>query len=233
MSRSLQPADAPLAAEGAAGLVAAVLFLGGFGLLATPPTPDQAPAELGGYLAGHRTEVFAATIALGAGSCLFFWYLSGVRRLLGNGAEPSLPTGAVMAAALATGLVLAGMSLLSALVLRDTGRELALLGFDMFNALVTMGGFGFGFSLVAAAAAGHRGAALPRGLVAAGLAIGPVQLLTIPGLFVESGFFAPLGPMALIAFWLLTAWYAAVAVRMVRRARRTPAPSAAGGGALR
>jgi hypothetical protein len=193
---------------GAAGLAAAVLFLAGFALLATPPEPAAAPEEIAGYLDGHRGRVFAATGMLGAGSCLFAWYLAGLLRLVGG----VRGVAAALAAAGAAGLVVAAMSLLSGVALRVPPADLALLGWDVFNALVTMGGFGFGFSLLVASA-GH---ALPARLRAAGWAVGLGQLATIPGLAVEQGPFAPLGPVALIAFWALTLWYAAVAVVMLR-----------------
>jgi hypothetical protein len=108
------------------------------------------------------------------------------------------------------------MAILAGAVVHPLEQETALVVFDVFNALVTMGGFGFGFSLVAAAFAAKRVRALPDTLATAGIAIGVAQLATIPGLFVVDGAFAPLGPVALAAFWALTVWYVAVAVRMVR-----------------
>lgn len=208
-----------LRGAGLAGLAGAALFLAGFGLLATPPTPAQPAGEIAGYLHDHRGAIFAATILIGLGSALFAWYLAGLRRLLGGVAVGALDLAAVIAASMATLLVLVALSLLSGLVLHRPGAELSRLGFDVFNALVTMGGFGFGFSLIAVAVAG-RGGALPPAYRIAGFAIGALQLATIPGLFVGSGPLAPLGPVALLAFWLLTAWYAAVALRMLRSAGR-------------
>jgi hypothetical protein len=194
-------------AAGAAGVVAAVAFLAAFALLATPPEPGDPAREIAAYLEGHRGRILLAAALLGAGSCLFGWYLAGVLRMLGGGAVPG-----VLAAATAAVLVVVAMSSLAGVVLHPPAPPLAMVGLDVFNALVTMGGFGFGFSLIVFAAAGG----LPRAHRAGGYAIGALQLATIPGLAVEHGFFAPLGPMALLAFWALTAWYAAVAVRLLR-----------------
>jgi hypothetical protein len=194
-----------------------VLFLGGFGLLTGAPTPEEARTEAASFLTERRGEVFAATIVLGAGACLFLFYLAGLRRLLGGADADPAALAAVLAAALATTLVQVGMAILAGAVVHPLEQDTALVVFDVFNALVTMGGFGFGFSLVAAAIAAKRVSALPGTLATAGIAIGLAQLATIPGLFVVDGVFAPLGPVALAAFWALTLWYVAVAVRMVRR----------------
>jgi hypothetical protein len=195
--------------SGWAGIAAAILFLSGFALLGNPPSPQDATAGIEGYLEGQRSEIFASAILLGLGSCLFLWYLTGLRRLLD---APVVP----LAALAATVLVLGGISILAGVVVHVPERPLALAGFDVANAYITMGGFGFGFSLVVAGLAAQRTGALDRRYSISAIMIGVLQLATIPGLFVEDGFFAPLGAMARIAFWLLTAWYFAVAIRMVR-----------------
>lgn len=190
--------------------MAAVLFLGGFGLLAVPPTPAEAPDEIAGYLTGHRTQVIAVACAIGLGACLFAWFLSALRGRLRDG---PLAATAVLTGVLSATLVLVALGLLAGLVFRPLEPSLALLGFDLYNALVTLAGFGFGASLVAAALAGGLS---PR-LRTAALVIGPLQLATMPGLFVDAGVFAAGGLMAILAFWVLTGWYVAAAVGMIRR----------------
>jgi hypothetical protein len=213
--------DTTFVVEGTAGLIAAPLFLLAFGLFAGPPTPREAVDRIVPYLTDHRSQIFATTVLLGLGACFYVWYLAGLRRFVSPGDDASLGFAALLGGVLAVVLVLVGTCLLAGAALHIPDRPLALLAFDAYNGLITVGGFGFGFSLVVAAVSGRRSGALSARLTVAGLAIGTLQLATIPGLWVDEGFFAPLGAMAVIAFVLLTAWYAAVAWTMTRIRRES------------
>jgi hypothetical protein len=203
--------------EGTAGLMAAPMFLVAFGLFGGPPNPREATASIVPYLTDHRSQIFASAILVGLGTCLFAWYLAGLRRFVSPDDDGSLGTASMLGGLLAAVVVLVALCVLAGVVLHVPGHELSLLTFDAYNGLVTIGGFGFGFSVVLAAVAARSNGALSAPLVNAGIAIGVLQLATIPGLWVETGFLAPLGPMAVLAFVLLTGWHAAVAWRMTRR----------------
>lgn len=209
------PQPAPIA-EGVAGLVAAPLFLVAFGMFGGPPTPREAADQIVPYLTEHRTQIFVSSVLIGIGSCFYGWYLAGLRRFVSADDRGSLGTAALLGGLLGVVVVLVGVSLLGGAVVHVPDLPIALVAFDMYNALVTVGGFGFGFSVVLAAAAARRNAVLAHRLCVAGIVIGAVQLATIPGLWVETGPFAPLGPVAIVAFVLLTGWYGVVAWAMVR-----------------
>ena len=98
----------------------------------------------------------------------------------------------------------------------QTNAPMAALIFDIFNALVTVAGFGFALGIGAAAWSSASTGALPAGYQRTGLLTALLQFATIPGLFVESGFLAAGGPMPIIAFGAIGAWYIAVAIRFLR-----------------
>ena len=189
-----------------AGVVAAVLFLAGFALLAVPPSPSDPAPEVVDYLTDKRGSVFAAALLIGLGAGLFLWFLSAL--------AASLPPAEGLAGTLAgfggAVVVLAALGLLAGLALHVHELEepgVFLVGFDVYNGLVTIAGVLFAASVVALSA-GLRSGALPR----VGAAVAALQLATLPGLFAEEGFFAAGGAMAVLAFWALCAWYVAVAL---------------------
>ena len=210
--------------EGWAGVAASPLFLVAFGLFAGPPSPRDATVALVPYLADHRAQIFASAVLIGLGSCLYAWYLAGLRRFVDPADDASLGTASMLCGLLAVAVVVVALAGLAGVVLHVPEQDLALVAYDAFNGLVTIGGFGFGASAVFAAVAGRRqGTVAPR-LAVAGVAIGVLQLATIPGLWTDAGPFAPLGAVAVGAFFLLTAWYATVAVAMTRCRGASPTP---------
>jgi hypothetical protein len=120
----------------------------------------------------------------------------------------------------ATFLVVAALALAAGVALHGAalGAPLVAAGFDVFNALVTVAGVGFGTSVAAAAISGARSGALSTGLLRAAAAVVPLQLLTLPGMVAEQGPFAAGGLVAIVAFWALSAWYVAASVHLLRRA---------------
>ena len=215
-------------AAGVAGLAAASLFFGGFGLLLTPPSPDSPADEVLGYLVDHRARIFAAACLLGLGFVMFVWFVAALRTFLAARGEATLSTAAAYGALAGTILVVTGIAVLAGVVLHlnaERNATLAALGFDIFNALVTIAGFGFGVGIAAAAWSSAGSGALSTGYWVTGLLAAVLQFATIPGLFAQSGFFAAGGQMALIAFAALGAWYIAVAIRFLRA--ESPAPSPA------
>ena len=218
------PAGRPPVTEGWAGVAASPLFLVAFALFAGPPSPREAAEALVPYLTDHRAQVFASAVLIGFGSCLYAWYLAGLRRFVDPSDDASLGTASMLCGLLAVAVVVAALAVLAGVVLHVPEQPLALVAYDAFNGLVTVGGFGFGASVVCAAVAGDRRGTLAPGLARAGIAIGLLQLATVPGLWTDAGPFAPLGAVAVAAFFLLTAWYAAVAVAMTRCRGASPTP---------
>ena len=212
-------------ADAGAGIAGAVLFLAGFALLATPPSPSDSGAEVVEYLADRRSSVFAAALAVGAGSVLFLWFLTALGAWLAPPEQPSPAWAAILAGFGGALLVLGALAVLAGLALHiesPAEAALALVGFDVYNALLTIAGFLFAASVLAAVIAGARHGTLPRSVRAAGLVVALLQLATLPGLFVEKGFLAAGAEMALLAFWALAAWFIAVAVVMRRRPGSAP-----------
>lgn len=206
-----------LRAAGFAGICAAVLLFGGFALLLTPPTPDSPPARIADYLIDYRSRVFVATCLLGLGSVLFVWLLAALRTFLAAHGETTLSTAAALGGLAGTTLILAAFAVLAGVVLHlDRGPSTVALGFDVFNAFVTLAGFGFALAVAGSAWSSASTGALPGLYGIGGLFIAALQLATIPGLFAQSGFFAAGGAMALIAFGALGAWYVAVSIRFIR-----------------
>jgi hypothetical protein len=206
-------------AAGVAGLAAAFLLFGGFGLLLTPPSPDSAADEVLGYLVDHRPRIFAAACLLGLGFVLFVWFVAALRTFLAARGEATLSTAGAYGALAGTILVVTSIAVLAGVVLHlnaERNAALAALGFDIFNALITIAGFAFGVGIAAAAWSSASSGALSTRYWLTGLLAAVSQFATIPGLFVQSGFFAAGGPMALVAFGALGAWYVAVAIRFLR-----------------
>jgi hypothetical protein len=116
-------------------------------------------------------------------------------------------------------LVVAGVGVLAGVVLHAEAQQprAAALGFDVYNSLITIAGFWFGGSVVAAVTAAARSGTLPRRYRQAGWLVAALQFATIPGLFAQRGFFTAGGAMALLAFWALSVWFIAVAIRIFRR----------------
>ena len=209
----------PHAVDPAAGIAAAVLLLAGFGLLGKPPSPDAASAEVVGYLADHRDGVFAGALLVGAGSALFVWFLAA----LGAALSPTGYSAPALAGTLAgTGgavLVVGALGVLAGLVLHvdsPRGPDLTVVGFDIYNALITIAGVLFAASIVGLVVGGGRHGTLAGALRGIGAFVAVLQLATLPGLFAESGFFAAGGVMALLAFCALAGWFVLVAVAMWR-----------------
>jgi hypothetical protein len=213
-------------AAGVAGLAAGLLFFGGFGLLFTPPSPNSPADEVLRYLVDYRPRIFVATCLLGLGFIAFVWFVVALRTFLADHGETTLSTAAALGALAGTIIVMTSFAVLAGVVLHvdaKTNAPMAALAFDTYNALLTVAGFGFALGIGAAAWSSASSGALPAGYQRTGLLIALLQLATIPGLFVQSGFLAAGGPMALIAFGALGAWYVAIAIRFLRAEHLTAA----------
>lgn len=204
--------------DSSSGLIAGVLILGGFALCGTAPPPDAQVTELARHLSGARSRILAGDLLVATGAAFYLWFLAALREHLRP--ERVLSAAAFAAGAGAMTLVVAGVALQSALVLHEQPAATVRLGFDGYNALITIAGIGFALTVAGAVGSARRAGSLTPRLRAAGAAVALLQLLTLPGLVVGHGFFAPAAPMPVIAFWALTAWSAAVSVHMIRRASR-------------
>jgi hypothetical protein len=211
--------------DAGSGLVAAALILTGFWLAGQAPAPAAPAAELARHLMENRSRILAGDVLVGAGAMFYLWFLAALRQHLRSRSrpEPTLSSTAFAAGVAAMTVVVAGVGLQAGLVLDEaTVKSAAVvrLGFDGYNALITIAGFGFAMTVAAAAGSASRSGALSRALRASGWATAALQLMTIPGLIVTRGFFAPAAPMPVIAFWALTAWSIAVSVFLIRHGRR-------------
>jgi hypothetical protein len=114
---------------------------------------------------------------------------------------------------------LIGAALQAGLVINTAAGppELVRLGFDTYNAAITIAGGGYAVAAAAAGVSALRTGALPRWLGQAGIVIGALHLVTLPGLVIESDPWAAGGPVALVVFVVLVAWYTAVTAHLVRR----------------
>jgi hypothetical protein len=93
-------------------------------------------------------------------------------------------------------------------------------GEDHLSSAAALGGSvgtGLAVGTAAAAVSGARTGALPAWAVWTGLGTAVLQVVTLAGLVAEGAFFAAGGPMALIAFVAISAWFIAVSLLMVRR----------------
>ena len=195
------------------GVVAAVLILGGFAAIGPAPAPAEPASELARHLTENRTRILTGDVLVGAGAVFYLCFLAALQARLRS---PTILAGGAMAMT----IVVAGVALQSALVLEEATLDsdaVVRLGFDGYNALITIAGFGFALTAAATAGAAGRSGALPGSLAQLGWPVAALQLLTIPGLIVTSGFFAPAHAMPVLAFWALAVWSAAVAVVMIRR----------------
>jgi hypothetical protein len=210
-----QPTRAGRRRDAALGALGAILFVVAFALLSRPPSPSASAANVTDYLTTHRANVFAAALVLGAASTLFLWFSGTLRGYLADEEDDSRATSTIVMLLGGIVVVLSALAVLAALVLhvRQLRPTEAVLGFDVYNALITMAGFWFAGAVVAAT----RARSLPRRYRQAGVVVAVAQLATLPGLFVRSGIFAAGGTIAVLAFWLLSAWFIAVAVRIARR----------------
>src|SRR5688500_548595 len=208
-------------ADAYSGLVAAVLILTGFVLSGQAPAPGEPASEIARHLADSRARILAGDVLIGAGAMFYLWFLAALGTHLRAAArpEPTLSTLALAGGASAMTIVVAGVALQAGLVLDPATLEsdgAVRLGFDAYNALITIAGFGFAVAVAATAGSAARSGALPRGLRRRGGGGAALQLMPTPGLAATSGFFAPAAPMPVIAFWARTAGSAAVAIRLGR-----------------
>jgi hypothetical protein len=192
------------------------LFVVAFALLSRAPSPDAPTADVVDYLTSHRSRIFAAAFVFGSASTLFLWFSGTLGGYLAAGNRDG--GAATSSIALLLGgivVVMGAIAVLAGLAVhvRAVPPSEAMLGFDVYNSLITIAGFWFAGAVAAAARAGR----LPARYRRTGVVVAAVQLATLPGVFVGSGIFAAGGTMAVIAFWLLSAWFFAVAVRIARQ----------------
>jgi hypothetical protein len=201
------------------GAVAAALFLVAFALPGVPPRPDESTATVAEHLRDHRSTILAGDVLIAFASAIFLWFLGNLRGYLRAGGEDRLSTAAVLGSAFGTALIAAGAALQAGLVLNsaEADAELVRFGFDAYNSLITMAGAGLAVGTGAAAVSGARTGTLPSWIIRTGLVTALLQLVTLPGLVAEGGFFAAGGPMAWLAFLAISAWFIAVSLLMVRR----------------
>jgi hypothetical protein len=202
----------------ASAFVAAALLLVGFALSASAPPPAESAAELARHLGDHRARILAGDLLVGTGAMFYIWFLAALRTRLAP--ERTLASAAFAGGAMGMTIVLAGVALQSGLVLDEStlASDMAVrLGFDGYNALITIAGFGFALTVAAAAGSAARTGALAPALRGTGWIVAALQLATLPGLIATSGPFAPAAPVPVLAFWALCAWSVAVAIALLRR----------------
>jgi hypothetical protein len=211
--------SSPIRLDAATGALAAALFLIGFALPGTPPRPDESTATIAEYLGEHRSAILAGDVLIALASAVFLWFLGNLRGYLRAAGEDHLSTAAALGGSVGTAIITAGVALQAALVLNSTEAnvELVRFGFDAYNGLITIAGTGLAVGTAAAAVSGARTGALPAWAVWTGPGTAVLQVVTLAGLVAEGAFFAAGGPVALIAFVAISAWFIAVSLLMVRR----------------
>ncbi len=209
----------PTRLDAATGLVAGALFLVGFGLPGNPPSPDEPTAAIAEFLADHRSAILAGDLLVALAAAAFVWFLGVLRGHLADAGEEHLSTAAILGGAVSTAIITAGAALQAGLVLNlgEASDDVVRFGFDGFNALITIAGAPLAAAVAATSLSASRSGALPAWVVRAGLVTAVLQLLTLPGLIVESGLFAAGEAMALAAFIAVVAWFVAVSVVLIRR----------------
>ena len=211
----------PRRLDAASAFPAAALLLTGFALAGAAPEPAEPAGELARHLAENRTRILIGDVLIGAGAGFYVWFLAALASRLQGGArrERTLAVVVLAAGVQAMGVVVAGAALQAGLVLDGqtlTSDAVVRLGFDSYNALVTLAGFGFAATVAATAGSAARTGALPRSLRLIAWPTALLQVLTIRGLAATGGPFAPGRAVAIGAFWALTAWSLAVAVFLIR-----------------
>lgn len=206
--------------DAATGALGAVVFVVAFALPGKPPSPDEPTATIAAYLGDERSAILAGDVLIAAAAALFLWFLGVLRGHLASAGEDRLAGAAVLGGAVGTAIIAAGAAAQAGLVINgaEATDELVRFGFDVYNALITIAGAPLAVAAGAAALSGARGGSLPAWLVRTGVVVAGLQLLTLPGLVLEGGFFAAGGPMALLAFLAISAWFAAVSALLMRRA---------------
>lgn len=205
--------------EASTGVVAGLLFLVAFAIPGKPPSPDATAARIAAHLADRRDVVLASDLLIAIASAAFLWFLGHLYGRLSAAGDDHLSAAAILAAVMGTAVILAGAAVQAGLVLNSAAASDALvrLGFDTYNALITIAGAPLAVAAGAAALSGARTGALPRWLARTGAAVAILQLATLPGLVVEAGAFAAGGAVALLAFAAIAGWFIAASVVMVRR----------------
>lgn len=93
---------------------------------------------------------------------------------------------------------------------------LAAAGETVLSAAALVAGAAGGAIVVAFARSAAVGDAFPPWTYPAGLAIGLIQLATLPGLATDDGPLAAGGPVAILAFLVLSGWFAGASIILAR-----------------
>jgi hypothetical protein len=199
-----------------------VLYLVAFLIPGMPPDPDAPVQKIASYLAGHRGSILLSDFLLAVGSAVFIWFLGSLRSYLrsGEAGEGRLSAAAFLGGGVAAALVLAGGAAQSGLVLHAAtlgDSAVIRVGFDTYNAMITMAAAGLAVSVAAASCSAARSGAMPPSLYWTGSVVAGLQIASCAALFSKTGFFAAGRPMTLIAFLAVSAWYIAVALLIMHR----------------
>lgn len=218
--------------DAAAGIPAAILFVAAFTLPGTPPAPDDPIGEIASWLIDKQDTILISDVTIGVASAIFLWWLGSVRSYLraGEGGEGRLSAAAFLGGAVGVALVLAGAAAQSGLVMhlgQLTDGGIVRVGFDTYNAFITIAGAGFAVFVAGASCSGARSGALPPGLYWLGSIVAGLQIASCAGLYADSGVFAAGGLIALVAFLALALWAIALSVLMMRRNGVPPHPRTA------
>jgi hypothetical protein len=207
--------------ETATGL-SGILFLLGFLVQGNPPVPEEPAATVAEFLRDERSGILAGDCILAVAAVPFFWFLGVLRDYFDAADERRGARVGALGMGVGTAIVLCAAAIQAALVLNiaATPEAVVRFGFDSFNSLITIAGGLFAVGTAGFAASGAAGGRLPPWLSRAGFATAALQLITLPGLVLESGAFAAGGPVALVAFVALVAWFLALTAQLMKDASR-------------
>ena len=208
--------------DAATGIVAVVFWLAGFLLPGAPPKVDDTTHQITSFFVDKRSELLAGDFLIALGCVAFLWWLGSLRSYLrsAEGGEGRLSAAAFGGGIAGVALLTAGVCVLSAAVFKVAGLGDLVVNralFDTSGFLITAAGVGFAITLAAASCSAARSGALPPWLYWLGSVAAAIQLLTLIGLFAESGFFAGGGPVAFIGFFIAAIWIVATSVAIMRR----------------
>jgi hypothetical protein len=208
--------------DAATGIAAVIFWVVGFLLPGAPPKVDDSTQQITSFFIDKRGELLAGDFLIVLGSVAFLWWLGSLRSYLrsAEGGEGRLSAAAFGGGIAGVALLIAGVCVFSAAVFKVASLGDAVLNralFDTGGFLVIAAGAGFAITLGAASCSAARSGALPPWLFWLGSVAAAAQLLTLIGLFAESGFLAGGGAFAIIAFFIAAIWVVATSVVIMQR----------------
>jgi hypothetical protein len=222
--------DRELRAAGVAGLAGTALLAIALLLPGAPPRTDEPSHEIVEFALTHRSVLLLGTYLAALATLGLLWLIAGASRFLRATTQQVVLVAGVLSGVLGLVFVLAGVVIVSGLVLeavRSRDPVLVRAVTDTSNILIQVGLIGLGGFAIAAARAGSTARLLSRWIVWLGTLAGFVVVATsLPPLLVQSGAWQFGGVGAIAGAGPLAAWLVAFALCMARRGLPLDGPTA-------